>query len=145
MPEPQDFEALDPAFERILLERMTMPAFSRLLGMQPEEIRRDYCRMSMPYRPEHDQPMGVVHGGALASLIDSVVVGAIFSAHQDIPSRLATIDLHVHYLAPVVKEAVVAEAWVRRRGRQIVFLAAEVRTASGTVAAHGELSYYVVP
>jgi acyl-coenzyme A thioesterase PaaI-like protein len=54
---------------------------------------------------------------------------------------MATIDLHIHYMAPLIKEDAIAEAWVRRRGRTVVFLAAEVRTPAGGLIAHGELSY----
>ena len=28
-----------------------------------EEIRQDYARLRLPYRPEYEQPAGVVHGG----------------------------------------------------------------------------------
>ena len=55
--------------------------FPSLVGLQMEELRLDYCRMRLPHRPELDQPHGVVHGGALATLIDTVVVPAIGSAY----------------------------------------------------------------
>ena len=48
--------------------------FPNLLGMTVQEVRVDYCRMLMPYKPELDQPAGLVHGGAIASLLDAVVV-----------------------------------------------------------------------
>ena len=40
--------------------------FPTLLGMTVQEVRVDYCRMLMPYKPELDQPQGLVHGGAIA-------------------------------------------------------------------------------
>lgn len=36
--------------------------FPSLVGVQVEELRVDYCRMRLPFRPELEQPMGVVHG-----------------------------------------------------------------------------------
>ena len=56
--------------------------FPSLVGLQLEEVRADYCRMRLPYRPELDQPHGVVHGGAIATLIDTVVVPAVGAAYE---------------------------------------------------------------
>lgn len=137
------YETLEAPFKTMLLNRLGQAPYARKLGFAIEELRKDYCRMRMPYDSSLDQPMGVVHGGAIASLIDTVVVGSIFSRMKDVPKKLATIDMHVHYLAPLVKEDAVAEGWVRRRGRSIVFLGVEVLSASGAVVAHGELSYFV--
>ena len=58
--------------------------FPNLVGLELEEVRTDYARMRLPYRPELDQPAGVVHGGAIATLIDTVVVPAI-GGHYDEP------------------------------------------------------------
>ena len=116
--------------------------FPQVLGLEVEEIRTDYCRMRLPYRPELDQPAGVVHGGAVATLIDTVVVPAIGQAYE--PGRVyLTIGMNVSYLGAVVGEDAVAEGWVEQRGRSIVFCAAEVRTASGRLAAQGTLTYKV--
>jgi acyl-coenzyme A thioesterase PaaI-like protein len=48
--------------------------YVNLLGLVVEEIRTDYCRMRMPFRPVLNQAAGIVHGGAIAGLLDSVVV-----------------------------------------------------------------------
>ena len=53
--------------------------FPKLVGLEIEEIRTDYCRMRLPWRPELMQPAGAVHGGAIATLVDSVLVPAIGS------------------------------------------------------------------
>jgi uncharacterized protein (TIGR00369 family) len=83
---------------------------------------------------------GVMHGGAIASTIDSVVIGAVFSLFPERPRRVATIDLHVHFLDVVVDEDVVAEARVRRQGKSIVFVEIDARTSAGRDVAHGEVS-----
>jgi acyl-coenzyme A thioesterase PaaI-like protein len=53
--------------------------FPKLIGLAVEEVRADYCRMRLPWRAELTQPAGVVHGGAIAALVDSVVVPSIGS------------------------------------------------------------------
>jgi uncharacterized protein (TIGR00369 family) len=123
------------------LERVFFPSF---VGLQLEEVREGYARMRLPYRPELDQPVGVLHGGAIATLIDTVVVPAIGSVYPD-RQRLLTIDMQVQYLGPVAKQDAVAEGWVEKRGRSLCFCRVEVRTASGELAATGTLVYGVRP
>jgi uncharacterized protein (TIGR00369 family) len=77
--------------------------FPALVGLQIEEVRRDYCRMRLPFRTELEQPAGVVHGGAIATLLDSVVVSAIGQAYDE-GARSSTVDLHVQFMAALVNE-----------------------------------------
>jgi uncharacterized protein (TIGR00369 family) len=112
------------------------------VGVALEEVRLDYARMRLRYRPEFRQPAGVVHGGVLATMIDTVVVPAI-GAGYDEPRALFTIDLTLRFLAPVIDDDMIAEGWVVQRGRSIVFCDAEVRSASGTLAVTGSLVYKV--
>ena len=116
--------------------------FPQFLGLKVEEIRQDYARMRLAYRPEFRQPAGVLHGGVIASMIDTVVVPAVGSGYDE-ARALFTIDMQLRYLAPIVEEDAVAEGWIVQRGRQIVFCEAEVRAASGTLAATGTLVYKV--
>jgi uncharacterized protein (TIGR00369 family) len=140
----RDFEPIDPALEERLLQVIGTVGFPKLVGLRMEAVRRDYARMRLPYRPELNQPAGIVHGGAIATLIDTVVVGTIISGLEEPPARLLTLDMSVHYLDALLEEDAIAEGWMRRRGRSIVFLAVEVTTPSGKAVAHGELTYKVV-
>lgn len=114
--------------------------FPNVVGIQLEEIRRDYARMSLPWRPELNQPQGLVHGGVVATLIDTVVVPAIGSAYPG-PRRFATIEMSVRYINTIRQEDLVAEGFVTKRGRRIVFCEVDVRTASGVKVAEGNLIY----
>lgn len=46
---------------------MSLAPFPKFLGMKLEEVRLDYGRILLPFRPELNQPAGMVHGGASAS------------------------------------------------------------------------------
>jgi uncharacterized protein (TIGR00369 family) len=87
----------------------------------------------------------VVHGGAIASLLDSVVVPVVGSGIEQ-GSRFSTVDMHVQYLSALVGEDAVAEGWVVKRGRRTVFVEAEaVGADSGAVIARSMLTYAVSP
>ena len=117
--------------------------FPSLLGMTVQEVRVDYCRMFMPYKPELDQPAGLVHGGAIASLLDAVVVPAVGAAYGR-DARYSTVDLHVQFLTAVQQHDIVAEGWVVRRGKTVVFCESEaINVITGQVAARSVLTYNV--
>lgn len=118
------------------------PYFATWIGIRLEEVRTDYARFRLPYRPELRQPAGMVHGGALATLIDTAVVPAIGGAYDEMRT-LVTVTMNVQYLGPVVEQDAIAEAWVERRGRSTVFCRVEVRDETGSLAATGTLIYKV--
>ena len=117
--------------------------FPKLVGLHVEESRLGYCRMLLTCREELEQPMGVVHGGAIATLIDASVVPAIGSAYDNTVGY-STVDLHVQYHSALVKEDAIAEGWVTKRGRSVVFCESEVfgRT-SGKRIARGYMTYNI--
>jgi uncharacterized protein (TIGR00369 family) len=115
--------------------------FPSLVGLVIEELKQDYCRMRLPFRPELEQPAGVVHGGALATLMDTVVVPAIGSAYGP-DTQYVTLTMNLSYLGAVRQADVVAEGWVTRRGRTTVFCRAEA-TSDGRLVTEGSLVYAV--
>jgi len=144
-PNASRFEPLSPAQAarwRGFPERFDRPRFPNFLGLVLEEARTDYARMRLPFRAELTQPAGMLHGGALASLIDTVVVPAIGSAYEQ-RHVLLTLDMHVAYLDAIAGEDAIAEGWVEKRGRTIVYCRVEVRSASGTLASTASLVYKV--
>ncbi|MBI3769977.1 MAG: PaaI family thioesterase [Deltaproteobacteria bacterium] len=116
--------------------------FPALVGIVIEEVRLDYARMRLPFRPQLNQPAGVVHGGAIATLIDTVVVPAIGSAWDE-RRPLLTISMQINYLNVVAGEDAIAEGWVERRGRSLVFCRVEVRTARDALATSASLVYKI--
>lgn len=140
-----DFEPLDGEVHARWMNfgRWSRPYFPQLVGIEVQDVRRDYCRMRLPFRPEIEQPMGIVHGGAIATLIDVVVVPAIGSAY-DQEVGFSTVDLQIQFLRPLVEESAIAEGIVVKRGRRIIFCSAEVvGESSGKAIARGTLTYAV--
>jgi uncharacterized protein (TIGR00369 family) len=139
------YAALDPERERrwSKFARGDTVIYPNLLGLVVDEVRVDYCRMRLPFRTELLQGGGVVHGGAIASLLDAVLVPAVGSTLQR-EDRYSTVDLHVQFLGAVRDDDLVAEGWVTRRGRQVVFCESEaVAVATGRVVAKAMATYNV--
>ncbi|MBS1836906.1 MAG: PaaI family thioesterase [Actinobacteria bacterium] len=141
-----EFDLLSPSVMRrwssFLKEEGDRRWFPNLLGIEVEELRRDYARLRMPWSNDLNQSGGLMHGGAIATLIDTAVVPAIGTAYPD-DRPFSTIEMSVRYTQPVRKEDLVAEGWVLRRGKRVVFCEVEVRTAAGVTVATGDLIYVV--
>ena len=119
--------------------------FPNVVGLELDEVRTDYARMRLPFRDELLQRVGAIHGGVIATMIDTVVVPAIGGAYERMPMML-TIDMQVRYLGAARKVDLVVEGWVVKRGRSIVFCQSEVRSEpGGDLIAEGWTTYRVVP
>lgn len=81
--------------------------------------------------PRHLNGHGTVHGGALATLVDSAMGAAVADAGSDAP---VTIEMKVTYLEPAQPGRVTARATVRKRGRRVTIVEAEVEQDRELVA-----------
>jgi len=113
--------------------------FFELLGLQTEEVKLDFCRMRMPFRPELQQAGGLVHGGAIASLIDSAAVLAIKTGVAPGVTLFPTVTMTVNYLAAAREIDLIAKAHVIRRGRSMVFVDVDVISPSDDAVAKGQV------
>lgn len=125
--------------------------FPNHLGFVVEEVREDYCRMRLPNRTEMLQGAGIMHGGAIAALLDGVLVPAV-GAVLPKGARYSTVDLHVQFIRAIPGtsrdggpgEDALAEGWVTRRGRTTAFCESEVYSAdSGALVAKGVATYNI--
>ena len=113
------------------------------MGFIVEEIRTGYSRLRMPLKPEIMQPAGIMHGGAIASLIDTAVVPAIGAVGIE-PTGMVTVSMNINFMGAISDEDAVCEGWITRQGRSIIFCSAEVTGAqSGKVCATVTLVYKV--
>ncbi|GAA6735172.1 PaaI family thioesterase [Thermus oshimai] len=99
--------------------------------LAPEALFRGEGRaeLRVGVRPEFLQGQGKVHGGILASLLDT----AMGSAAASLGGRVVTVDLSLSYLRPTVGPVLVAEARVVRAGDRLVFVEGWVREDGGEV------------
>ncbi len=86
----------------------------------------------------------VVHGGAIATLIDSAGAAAAWS-DAEVPANIrgTTVNLAIAYLAAAEDEDIQAVARVLSRGRSLVYLDIEATTASGKAVAKGLATYKI--
>ncbi len=121
----------------------TVP-FAKLLGIQLESVASGHAVLALPIREELKQNNAIVHGGAIASLIDSAMAFAIIPLLAE-HERTTTVDLTIHYLRPLSNGVAKATARVVRAGRRIIVVSADViddqqRLAATAVSTYARLT-----
>lgn len=117
----------------------TVP-FARLLGIELDAIDEGTATLGLRIRRDLTQNHGVVHGGAIASLIDTATAFAIIPLLAP-RERVSTVDLTISYLRPLTTGRVIAVAKVVRAGRRIFVVTAEVFDKDGKLAATALSTY----
>ena len=109
-----------------------------LLGIELAEIETDRAVLKLPYRPELATMGDVIHGGAIAALLDTASMAAAWS-DDSVPESLAgaTVSMSVDYVAAARAVDLVATGRAVRRGRSLCFCEVEVRDPGGDVIAKG--------
>ena len=96
-----------------------------LLRIRDRKVGDDRAEVTMEAGDSHLNPVGVVHGGAIATLIDVAMARAYGSLIDDDESPV-TIEMKVNFLEPGRAGQLVATAEVLRRGRLFTVVHAEV-------------------
>ncbi|ASV69790.1 hypothetical protein CKF48_22270 [Cytobacillus kochii] len=104
----------------------------QLLGITMDELEAGRARIKMSVQKQHLNSNGVVHGGATASLLDSVI-GVTIRSMKDV--KVATISLTTQFLAPVKEGILYAEAKMIHEGRRIQYVESILTQEDGSVVA----------
>lgn len=98
----------------------------RALNMVLDDLADGVAVMSMPYDEKlvGDPATGVIHGGAVSSLMDTCG-GTAVMAHSAGPSMTATLDLRIDYMRPATPgQTITARATCYHMTRSIAFVRA---------------------
>ena len=113
-----------------------------LLGLEFVAAERGTATFALEVRQELTRMGGIVHGGAVVSLMDTAAACAVHTLLEP-GGRTVTVDLTVHFLSPAGSGRVVARATVLRRGRRVIILGVEARNGDGALIATSTMTYYV--
>ncbi|WP_413797539.1 PaaI family thioesterase [Streptomyces iranensis] len=119
-------------------ERPTdVPTIGRLLGMRFDEVDPGRVVVSLDTRPDFANPLGTVHGGIAATLLDSAMGCAV---HTTLPAGVGytTLELKVNYIraARTDGQTLSAEGTVLHAGRRTATAEGKVLDEQGKLIAH---------
>ncbi len=125
-------------------ERRRSP-FSAHIGVELEELRDGYARLSLVLEPHHTNPNGVMHGGVITTMMDSAMGAALGSLRGAEAGRSphATVEMNASFLAGARPgDKIVVEGRVLRLGKSIAFGEAEARRGDELIA-KGRLTFAI--
>jgi len=127
-------------FLRAIVAGELPPApIQELLGFSLDEADEGRVVFSLEPGEQHYNPIGSVHGGVAATLLDSAMGAAV---HSTLPqgSGYATLEVKFNLVRPITAETgrVVAEGKVIHGGKSVATVEASLRSAAdGKLLAHG--------
>jgi uncharacterized protein (TIGR00369 family) len=114
------------------------------MSMQLAAIDFDRAVIEMILGKNHLQPFGIVHGGVLATLIDTATFWAAFLKIPE-DAGLVNIDLKLNYLRPVQHGKLRAEGLCIKAGRSISYAEAKILNEKREMLAHGTSTLMILP
>jgi uncharacterized protein (TIGR00369 family) len=133
-------------FKGLLEGKFPAPPIGRALGFRVSEA--ELGRVAFTYTPvfEHYNPLGTVHGGIAATLLDSVMGCCI---HTTLKAGIGytTVEIKVNYVRAMTDRTgpVRAEGKVINVGSRIGTSEGRLTDASGRLLAHGTTTCLIFP
>ncbi|WP_433211136.1 PaaI family thioesterase [Dactylosporangium sp. CS-047395] len=113
------------------------PPITHLLGTGRIEAEEGHVRVTLEPREYHYNPLGTVHGGVLATLLDTATGCAV---HSTLPAGVGytTLDLNARFLRPasIASGTLTCEGTVLSKGRRTALAEARITDARGALIAH---------
>ena len=134
--------------EQIIEFTRELPFF-KLMGLEVVDMKPGWSLTRIQFREDLCQPMGILHGGVMATLVDTGIAHALMltDMHQQFIAEgggIVSVDLRVKYLRPVSEGVITCESTIPRLGRQIVHGESIVKNAEGKEVARGDSIYMAV-
>lgn len=122
------------------------PPLAETLGMDIHSVAQGNVVFETTVQEFHYNPGGAVHGGVLATLLDSAMGCAVLS-HLDAGVGYSTVQLNLHMVRPVTLNVgtVRAEGTTVHVGRTIATCEARLVDLDGKLYAHGTCTCAVFP
>lgn len=120
--------------------------FISLFNMVPEEWTEEGVRIRLPFDERLTNDGRYLHGGVMASLMDTAGAMAVWAGHDfDKGAKASTVSMSINYLGAAAKSDLIAEARCVKRGREIHFSEIQISDDQGKPVASGVLAYRIVP
>ena len=120
------------------------PPIAHLLGYQLEEIAEGRAVVGVQPAEYHYNPIGSVHGGLAATVLDTALGCAVHSV-MPLGASYTTIELKINYIRPVTVETgyLRCEAMLIHAGRRMATAEGRLVDDNGKLYAHGSTTCMV--
>lgn len=119
--------------------------FDALVGTEWLDDDPDHARVRLELRDELRQPVGLLHGGVMSTLVESICSRATALAVMDDGMMAMGQSIAVNFIRPITAGGVEVRAKARHRGRTTWIWEAEVLSDEGKLCALAQMTIAVRP
>lgn len=125
---------------------IALTPYMKHLGMEFVEAGEGYAKLRLRYQKENSTAADALHGGAVASLIDTTGAMAAWTTAEIATPRYfgSTVGITVNYLSAVIGEDCYAEGRVLKRGKEVIYNEVRVTNDAGKLLAQGTVIYRII-
>lgn len=116
------------------------------LGMELVDARDGYAKIKLRFQKENSTAADALHGGAIASLIDTTGAMAAWTTAEIATPKYfgSTVGVTVNYLSAVIGQDCFAEGRILKRGKEVIYNEVLVHDAAGKLCAQGTVIYRII-
>ncbi|MCK9480979.1 MAG: PaaI family thioesterase [Bacteroidia bacterium] len=119
------FEAKNPDYKKLILEKLKGQHFMKHIGMAITDIEPGYVTAEVELKQIHNQQDGITHGGVTATIADIAMGFAAFSLVEK-GKGMVTSKLEVSYLNPSIDGKLIAKGKVIKAGNRLYYCEADI-------------------
>jgi uncharacterized protein (TIGR00369 family) len=123
--------------------KLPQPPICATLGFHLAKVSDGYARFVGVPEFRHYNPIGTVHGGFAATLLDSALGCAIFTTLAKVEAW-TTLELKLNFVRPISKDTGTVEAEIHR-GRTVATAEGTVKDRAGKLYAHASTTCMIFP
>jgi uncharacterized protein (TIGR00369 family) len=137
-------QTVNPVYVEALKAVVKNSPYPTHMRMVLDRIEIDRARVVIELADCHLQPYGIVHGGVVATIIDTATFWAAFLRLPE-KTGLINVDLKLNYLKSIADGKLIAKGTCLRPGRSISYSEASVYDENENLIAHGTSTLMVLP
>jgi acyl-CoA thioesterase len=139
----------EPFEKQAVLDFANELAFFKLIGLRVVDLGPGYSKTQIAYRNDLCQPAGILHGGMVATLVDTGIAHALlltdaFRRIADEGGSMVSVDLRIKYFRPVSEGIITCVSTIPRLGRHIIHGESIVTNEAGKEVARGDSIYMLI-
>ena len=115
--------------------------FARLVGMKMPEVDEGRVVITAEVRPEHENGLGIAHGGLAATMLDSALSCAV-NPVMPAGKIFTTLEMKIHYVRAIRRGVgtLTCTGTVVHAGGRTATAEGRIVDANGTLYAHGTVT-----
>jgi uncharacterized protein (TIGR00369 family) len=126
------------------LQRLNDNPLYHTVGLRVEEAFDGKARSCLTPNPNVCWPFpGQVHGGILATVMDTTMAWAVFSKLEE-NLNCTTINLDIQYIHPAKQPPLYCSAETSQYTRRLCFVRSEIRNADGQILAAAQATFRII-